>query len=99
MDRHLEGWSREVLCSCGAEQQAREGTNLSPFCSSLLETLQEEKKNGGSFYATKFLAPAVAKRLQAAGLDQHLQEPELGIKPHQKGSFVFRFDGKKPTPR
>jgi len=89
--RHLEGWSREILCSCGSEQQARDGTRLSPFCETLLAALREEAGKGQDHYATKYLAPEVAKRLAAIGLDQRLQEPRLVINGQQSGSFVFRL--------
>lgn len=89
--QHLQGWSREFLCSAGASQRARDGVTRSPFCQSLLDQFDAEAAAGADHVAAKYLGALIARRMDARGGGMKLQEPELLKTGHQQGSFVFRL--------
>ena len=87
--------SREILCSAGPEDTARDGATLSPFCEALLAQLRESTPPGPPCVLARHLEPRIEESMhRTTSRFAPLQLPELLRVGEQRGSFVFRL---RPT--
>jgi hypothetical protein len=89
---HRRRFSREFLCSAGADQPAADGAGLSPFCRLLLEELRRPATAERDFVAARHLAGRIGEamdlKLARCGMPQL---PAFHQGATQQGSFVFRL--------
>ena len=90
--RHRRRFSREFLCSTGANQLAADGRSLSPFCKLLLAELDQPADKSAKFIAARYLSARIAQRMDQQSFGAgNLQIAEFKQMSDQQGSFVFRL--------
>lgn len=89
---HRRSFSREFLCSAAAGEKASDGTQLSPFCTLLLEQLRQPATKEKQYVAARFLSGRIAEAMDhRMSHSNHVQIARFRQMSEQDGSFVFRL--------
>jgi hypothetical protein len=80
------------LCSAAAGEKASDGTQLSPFCTLLLEQLRQPATKEKQYVAARFLSGRIAEAMDhRMSHSNHVQIARFRQMSEQDGSFVFRL--------
>jgi len=88
---HRRRFSREFLCSAGADQRASDGEGMSPFCHQLLAELARPATAERTYLAARHLAGRIEEAMEHGARGGMLQVPAFRQAADEAGSFVFQL--------
>jgi hypothetical protein len=88
---HRRRFSREFLCSAGADERASDGDGMSPFCRQLLTELARPADAERTYLAARHLAGRIEEAMEHGARGGMLQVPAFRQAADEAGSFVFQL--------